>query len=443
MNIYTKSAYEKKPKKEIIDELFEEIEKRDNEIEHLKKELRKYKNPNTPHSAHPHLKPFVQSTKTSGKRGAPLGHPGSTRPQKPADETRHITTKECPGCHSHNLKLLQQKKQQIEELPPDIKPNIIDVCRDIFQCLHCNLKFTSRDGKTPLQGKFGTHLMVLVLFLKFIVRGVLRKTTCFLDASFALRLAPASVQTIIARAAQATENEYDQLKQKIRTARILYIDETSFSVLGKNWWVWAFRSDTDLLIVIRNSRGNNALEEILTKAYNGIVVCDGWRAYDFLSNASIQRCWAHLLRKSKELTTVPGTHFHEKLAKLFDQIKEFNTQERTAKQRMHKYEQMTGKLKKITAYYAQYEECLAVTKYVSFHLQQWLTCIKIAGVEPTNNYAEQAIRETVLIRKIIGAFRSETGTQVYETLASLFATWQLQKKDIRTELTRILTVNLC
>jgi hypothetical protein len=460
MKRFSKEELEKKSKEELIDEVInitrerkrlekekEKLEKKQEKLkrdyENLKAELRKYKNPNTPPSAHPHLKPFVQSTKTPGKRGAPMDHPGTNRPKKPADETRYITTKECPGCQSQNLKLIGQKKQQIEELPPDIKPNIIDVCRDIFQCLQCNLKFTSKDGKTPLQGKFGTHIIVLVLFLKFIVRGVLRKTTTFLDASFTLKLAPASIQAIITRAADAAENEYTTLKQRIRTARILYIDETSFSVLGKNWWVWAFRSDTDLLIVIRNSRGNNVLEEILKKMYNGIVVCDGWRAYDFLSNAQIQRCWAHLLRKSKELTTIPGTHLHEKLTKLFDEIKEFNSQERTEKQRTHKYEQMTTKLKKLTTYYGKYEECLAITKYINFRINQWFTCIRLAGIEPTNNYAEQAIRETVLIRKIIGAFRSETGTQVYETLASLFATWQIQKKDIKQELHQMLTKNLC
>ena len=56
-----------------------------------------------------------------------------------------------------------------------------------------------------LQGKFGINLMVLVIFLKFIVRGVLRKTASFLEASFALKLAPASVHAIIERAAKAGE----------------------------------------------------------------------------------------------------------------------------------------------------------------------------------------------------------------------------------------------
>jgi transposase len=104
---------------------------------------------------------------------------------------------------------------------------------------------------------------------------------------------------------------------------------------------------------------------------------------------------------------------------------------------------MTKKLQTMIAYYSQYEDCEKVTKYIGFHLESWVTCIKIVGVQPTNNYAEQAIRETVLVRKIIGAFRSETGTKTYETLASLIATWQLQKLDIKKELTRMLSTNLC
>ena len=316
------------------------------ENEFLKKELRKYKNSNTPPSAHPHLKSFVRSTKLPGKRGAPKGHKGTTRMWSKTAEPSHITTQECPGCQSKDLKILGQKHQQIEDTPPDIKPTTINIIRDILQCNHCKTKFLAKDGHTPTQGRFGINLMVLILFLKFIVRGVLRKTVTFLDASLSLKLAPASIQAIISRASKAAETEYTTLKQRIRQARILYIDESSFSVLGMNWWVWVFRSDTQLLIIIRHSRGNNVLEEILTKTYNGIVVCDGWRAYDFLTNASIQRCWAHLLRKSKELTTVPGTHFHEKIAKLFSDIKEFNNQEKTEKQRKHKYEQMTKKLQK-------------------------------------------------------------------------------------------------
>ena len=145
----------------------------------------------------------------------------------------------------------------------------------------------------------------------------------------------------------------------------------------------------------------------------------------------------------KNWRALPEDIFHKKLSALFDDIIKFNSTEKTEKQRFRKYAQMTKKLQKITNYYSQYEECEAVAKYINFHIESWFTCIKIAGVQPTNNYAEQAIRETVLVRKIIGAFRSEKGTKTYETLASLIATWQMQKLDIKKELTRMLSANLC
>ena len=428
-----------------IEQLNQELFQVRKEKEALEKELRKYKNSNTPPSANQHLKPAYSKTieVKPHKRGAPFNHLGTNRAKKETSNERHIFGKECPQCLSKSFNVIGQKLQQQEEIPPDIQPEAVNIIRDVCQCDKCHLKFLARDDQTPLQGRFGINLMVLVIFLKFIVRGVLRKTTSFLEASFALKLAPASVQTIIERAAQAGEKEYNLLKQKIREAKLLYIDETSFSVLGKNWWVWVFRSDTDLLLVIRHSRGNNVLEEILGKDYAGIVVCDCWRAYDFLSNAILQRCWAHLLRKSKGLESVAGRHFHKKLSELFEQIVKFNSAEKSEKQRLRKYTKMTKKLQKIIQDYSRYEECQAVAKYIGFHIKSWFTCIKLAGVQPTNNYAEQAIRETVLVRKIIGAFRSVEGTKTYETLASLIATWQYQKLDIKKELRKMLSMNLC
>ena len=442
MKLLAKSDYKNKSKDKIIDEFFEEIEKRDAEIERLKKELRKYKNPDTPPSAHPFLK-HVMSLRASSKRGAPVGHSGSNRAWNPYANSCHIIASECPNCHSNDINVIWTARQQIDEIPEEIKPITTTVKRDVCQCNKCHLRFVARDEITPLKGRFGVNLMVLVIFLRFIVRGVMRKTASFLDASFAFKLAPASVQAILSRAAQAGTKEYDELKARIRAASRLHIDETSFSVLGRNWWVWAFRSDTDKLLVIRHTRGNNVLEEILGKDYTGIVHCDCWRAYDYLTNATLQRCWAHLLRKSKELTSISGRHFHDKLTTLFDEIKKFNSETRTPQERQEQYENMTTRLQKITRHYARYDDCKAITKYINFHIESWFTCIKFENVDPTNNLAEQEIRETVIVRKIIGAFRSEHGVKTYEILASLIATWTTQQKDIRQELHRMLTTQLC
>ncbi len=434
-------------KKKSKDELIGEIYKREEEIERLRKKLRKYENPDTPSSAHPHLKPSVPLMPHGAhpkKRGAPFGHKGTTRPRGEADELRHIVARACPNCLSDDINVTGHRRQQQEEAPQEMKPKVVNIERDICECNNCHLKFIARDGQTPLQGRFGTSMITLTIMLKFIVRGVLRKSAGFLGSGFGMKLAPASLQAMIERAARAGAVEYAALNQKIRAAKLLYIDETSFRVLGKNRWVWVFRSDTDILLVIRNNRGSGVLKEILGMDYAGIVVCDCWRAYDFLlQNAKIQRCWAHLLRRSNELDSVAGRRFHRKLSKLFDGIQKFNCKERTGKQRLRKYEQLTTMLKKEVAHYGRNDDCSGVAKYIDFHIESWFTCVRFAGVQPTNNYAEQAIREPVIVRKIIGAFRSERGTRTYETLASLIATWQFRKLDIKTELHRMLSANLC
>lgn len=104
---------------------------------------------------------------------------------------------------------------------------------------------------------------------------------------------------------------------------------------------------------------------------------------------------------------------------------------------------MIEQLKKLTTYYSKYKHLRKVIVYIDGHLEDWFTCIKTEGIEPTNNFAEQAIRETVIVRKIIGAFRSITGVQNYEKLASLLSTWQIQKLDIMAQLKKMLIRNLC
>ena len=68
----------------------------------------------------------------------------------------------------------------------------------------------------------------------------------------------------------------------------------------------------------------------------------------------------------------------------------------------------------------------------------WYTCMLYPGMEPTNNLGEQAIREHIILRKIIGCFRSENGAENYQYIASLLADWRLQGKNGFEELEQLL-----
>ena len=86
----------------------------------------------------------------------------------------------------------------------------------------------------------------------------------------------------------------------------------------------------------KEEQGPGSEREILGEDYTGIVICDCWRAYDFLAKAIIQRCWAHLLRKGKAPESVRGKHFYSRLCNMFAEIERFNASDPTDLQRVEK-----------------------------------------------------------------------------------------------------------
>ena len=101
------------------------------------------------------------------------------------------------------------------------------------------------------------------------------------------------------------------------------------------------------------------------------------------------------------------------------------------------------KMDDIVRRYDQYSELHKPVEYIKNGLGNWFTCLLYPGMEPTNNLAEQAIREHVVIRKITGTFRSENGSQNYQYIASLLSTWRLQGKSMFVEMDKILRKELC
>jgi transposase len=63
---------------------------------------------------------------------------------------------------------------------------------------------------------------------------------------------------------------------------------------------------------------------------------------------------------------------------------------------------------------------------ISNGLDYWLTFIIHPGVEPTNNRAERALREHVILRKIMGTLRNSKGTSIHERIMTVLATWEQQ-----------------
>ena len=72
-------------------------------------------------------------------------------------------------------------------------------------------------------------------------------------------------------------------------------------------------------------------------------------------------------------------------------------------------------------------------------MDHWFTFLAVPGVEPTNNRAERALRESVVQRKIMGCFRNGKGTWIYETVMTVLSTWKQQGRDLSKTLGETLT----
>jgi len=404
-----------------------------------------YEGPNVPSSQQKMKKKTKLKSSTGKKRGAPNGHKGVSRKRKETKNIIVVSAEDCEKCGSKNVRLRTIAEKTSEDITPaDEEAEVTRFVRYKLECMDCGHVFIAKDRRCPIKGRFGVNLMVLIVLLRFLPRAVLGKIVELLDYNHNFKITESSTNAVITRVAEGARKEYEGILKRVRRAKVVYADETSMPVLGKDWWLWIFRTDTEIAVVIRDSRAGKVPREILGEDFYNTVVRDGWKAYNALKRALVQRCWAHLMRKAeKYIDSVPGRHMHEKLRVMFKGIKEFIKEEHEEDVRKEKFMEFNKRMRVLIGYYSRYPELEDIITHIKNGGSDWFTCVLVEGVEPTNNLAEQAIREHVVFRKIIGALRSLNGARVYETLASVIATWRLNDVNIKKALEKMIVETLC
>ena len=433
--------------------LVKKIEQRNQSLEKenqkLKNKLIFYENPHTPSSARK-LTSSKKKNKTEGnsspkKRGAPKGHKGATRPTPIPTDTENVIADKCEKCGSSNIEPTKHfEKSIIEELPPSKKIKITQYNRYKVRCLDCDHEFISKHQDCPQKGNFGVYLIVYITMLKYHLRGVLRKIQDFLKYSNNFDISPKGIHDILLRVGDVCQTGYAKILGKIRKAEWVHIDETGIKVNGENWWLWIFRSsDDDVLVVIRKSRGGKVVEEILGTDWKKPIIVDGWKVY--WKYPIVQRCWAHLLREVKAFKKVSarGRQLSIDIHECFTKLRAFLDSNPSMSERIKQKKIFESEMMDLVEKYSKYQDIQKPLTYIKNGLGKWYTCLLYPGMEPTNNLGEQAIREHVIMRKIIGCFRSENGAENYQYIASLLASWRLQEKNIFEELEDILRKELC
>ena len=132
----------------------------------------------------------------------------------------------------------------------------------------------------------------------------------FLADVLQLDLSTGQLVKIVGKASAALVPSYEELQAALPTCTMVNIDETGHPENGQKLWTWGFHApgpDGFTLFHIDPSRSSDVLKEFLGETFAGVVGCDYHSAYrKFLHDigATMQFCWAHLIRDVKFLTTL-------------------------------------------------------------------------------------------------------------------------------------------
>ncbi|MFH0849777.1 MAG: IS66 family transposase, partial [Candidatus Bathyarchaeota archaeon] len=349
----------------------------------LKRRLTAYENPHTP----PSRRPYPTRRSRGGPRfpGRPRGHRGTTRPRPRPDTVVEPPRKErCEDCGSPLGEPGSVSHRIVEEISNPAPRHVIDYLEYGYMCETCGTHTVSRHPDCPPSGRLGRNALVQATLMKFEERLPHVKVSEALERTYGLSVTPATVLDITRRVAWWLRPEYTRILERIRSAPVVYVDETGARVDGRRYWIWVFTTLTDTLIVIRRSRGKRVLEEVLGKGYRGVIVCDGWRSYPCFTDL-IQRCWAHLLREAEYLAehVDEAKPFSEALHRLYGGLRCWAVDKPPPEEAAG----LAGEARKVMMdLVGRPYESAEVRRFagkVLNGLDHWFTFLAVPGVEPT------------------------------------------------------------
>lgn len=404
-------------------------------VDELTKQLRAYENAHTPPSK---SKKKKEPREPNGKLGAEKGHKKWDRKHPKTTQTIEYSEDECPHCKNKLGQPTQTTRKITEDIP---EPTPVIVTEHLINHYHCNKCGKNIVAKNNVPNTcFGTNTQIQTILLRYKDRLPLRKVIQALERQ-GLNMSNVNVHKISNKIGKQLENEYKQQIQTLRTSAVVHADETTLKISGVNHWLWTFTNQKVTVFVVRRSRGQTVPIEILGKNFQGILVCDGWQGYKQFKK--LQRCWAHIIRESKDL--LEHKHYechHNNLKNIFKKLKQLRAKPPPLEKRLQHKQELEQRLEWL---------CDALDgnkKYKTFAVKlrnaipHLFTCLIHLFVDTTNNHAERILREPIVIRKIIGGLRSDSGAKAFEKIMTMLTTWEQQQKPLYATLKqKIITIS--
>lgn len=381
------------------------------------------------------------------------GHGPKAQPELPIVETLHelpATDRRCGACGGELSEMQGQAEESEEITLVERQFVLVKHRRKKYRCA-CNSFVATAPGPLKLQpgSRYSPEFAVAVAVAKYLDHLPLERQVRMMRRE-GLDVDSQTLWDQLEALARVHRPNYHALQDQGLASSVVGADETHWRLMdqkgSKRWWVWSVCGDHAIFYKILDSRSQDAASQVLGN-YQGIVMADGYGAYDALSRDGpgfkLAHCWAHVRRKFFDVES----HAPEICREILDLIGELYGVERlapgtgpgaspedTAEALRRRAELRTERSRPIVAKiqtWALSQRVLpesGLGKAINYMLGMWkgLTLfLDDPRVPLDNNRTERGLRGVVVGRKNHYGSRSRRGTQVAALFYSLLESAKL------------------
>lgn len=396
-----------------------------------------------------------------------------SRKREAPTQTVYHSLERCPDCGQKLSGGWEHSRRQVIDIPPVA----VQVIEHVVQARYCGVCKKRRVPRLELSGsvverhRIGIGLMSLIGCLRQSCRLPVRRVQQLLQDLYGVWLSVGEIVHVLKTIAGRGREHVAGFLEQLRHSRYVHGDETGWRQAGRNGYLWSFSTSAVRYFHYDHSRAGLIPKEVLGEEFAAVVVSDFYSGYNGLECCH-QRCWVHLLRDLHKLKEdhpnkpevvawadqVVGVY--RKAIAYWQQCRQamatcaapglrptarspgiggvYNPLMR--RDRRREFETALGRL--AYPYLDQKGPDADVRAVLSKRIERFagelFVFVEDPDIPSDNNPAERAIRPMVILRKIVGGTRSETGSKTLTTLASLYGTWHLQGLNVIQECRKLL-----
>jgi transposase len=396
----------------------------------------------------------------SAPSGPQRGHGPTAQPTLPAIETVHTlpeTEQTCPACGGMLTALAGQTEDAEEITVVERRFVLVRHRRQKYRC-RCNGCVATAPGPLRLAtradargARYAPEFAVEVAVGKYLDHLPLERQVRIMRRE-GLIIDSQTLWDQLATVADLLRPTYAALGDYVRQASVVGADETWWRLMERagtqRWWVWTLSREDAVVYRILESRSQQAARELLA-GYRGIVLADGYGAYEALARAgpgvTLAHCWAHVRRKFIEAEPhypEPCRAVLELIGQLYAVEREASTlaaagavTDETAAWRSRLRHERSRPIVRDIQTWALAQRALpesSLGKALGYLLGLWTGLTRFlddARIPLDNNRTERGLRGVVLGRKNHYGSRSRRGTEVAALFYSLIESAKLSDVD--------------